>query len=271
MELGELIAAGLAAITGSHVAGHLGIRSQTIATSPRNRRRTVIGVGEEVDLTASRPTGTVNWAITGSSTLSATSGTTVTLTAHERAETTTVTATDSCGCTATRTFRVIEPASVRMRRVSGSGIRHTQGIPSVGIKLEIYIRPDTVSFENIEISEDDAIGVVTGYFIGTPSDGMHHAGHGAGAWASVGAHVSGRGSKVGGTDNVYTGHCNFGTPYRSGTFHWAIPWLFRVAGGASKQFTHVHHRETINRRGAMTITKGGARGRARLNAPTSTP
>jgi hypothetical protein len=87
----------------------------------------------------------------------------------------------------------------------------------------------------------------------------------------VGAHVPRWGSKVDGTDNVYTGHCNYGTPYRAGTFHWAIPWEFSVGGGASKVFTTVHHHETIDRKGRMTITKGGARGAARLNDPTSTP
>jgi hypothetical protein len=269
MEIGELIAVALGAITSSHVAGHLGIRSETVATSPTNRRRTVIGVGEEVRLTASRPTGTVSWAITGSSTLNATSGASVRLTAHDRAETTTVTATDSCGCTATRTFRVIEPSSVRMRRVPGSGIRHIHGRPSVGIKLEIYIRPATVSFEGIDVVEDDAVGVVTGYFVGTPSDGLHHAGHGAGSPASVGAHVPRWGSKVNGEDHVFSGDCHYGTPYRAGTFHWAIPWRFSVSGGASKVFATVHHREAIDRRGRMTIRKGGARGAARLNDASS--
>lgn len=270
MEIGELIAVALSEITGDHVAGHLGIRSKAVLKKPSNRTRKVIGVGERVTLTASHPTGNVTWAITGQSMLSATAGTTVTLTAHERAENTTVTLTDACGCTATRTFRVIEPSAVRMRRVPGTGVKHTKDIPSAGITCEIYVRPSSVSFEGIEISEDDAVGVVTGYFVGSPHDGIHHAGHGAGAWALVGPHTARLGSKVNAQDNVNSGHCNFGTPYTAGTFLWAIPWLFRVSGGAGKTFTTVNHRHTIDKKGNMTIAKGQAKGKARLKAKTCT-
>lgn len=273
MEIGESVAvpaAPAAPAKPAHTPGHLHLRSETVATAPSNRARTTIGVGEKVHLSAQGPTGTVNWSSSGSSKLSASSGASVTLTAHERAETVTITATDSCGCTATIAFTVIEPSSVRMERVPGTGIFHDHGIPSVGIRTNIYLAPDTVSFENISVSEDDCVGVVTGYLVGTPLDGVHHAGHGAGHWVSVRPPVAGKGSQVNGRDTAASGHCNFGTPYAWGTFDWPIPWLFRVGGGASKQFTTVHQRFTINAAGDMTVSKAGASGSAALNDPSST-
>jgi hypothetical protein len=167
------------------------------------------------------------------------------------------------------TFEVIEPAGVLMERAPGTGVWHANGIPSVGIRTSIYIQPDDVSFENIEISEDDCPGVVTGYFVGTPLDGVRHAGHGAGSWVGVNGVTAGKGSRVNGRDTAQSGHCNFGTPYAAGTFDWAIPWLFRVSGGSSKGFATVHQRFTINAAGDMTVSKAGASGSAGLNDPSS--
>jgi hypothetical protein len=157
-----------------------------------------------------------------------------------------------------------------MEQAPGSGIWHDHGIPSVGFHAEIYITPDTVSFENIEISEDDCVGVVSGYFVGTALDGIHHAGHGAGNWVPVGPLTVGRGSKVAGQDTIQSGHANFGTPYSAGTFDWPIPWEFRVGSGAGKVFTTVHQRFTIDASGDMTASKGGASVSTSLNASNST-
>jgi hypothetical protein len=252
-----------------HQDGHLRVTSEAVATAPADRARTTIGVGEEVRLSATANSGTVSWSCNGKSSLSALSGASTTLTAHERSETAKVTATDSCGCKVTLTFNVVEPSGVQMIRASGTGVWHANGKPSVGIKANIYITPDTVTFENIQISEDNCTSAVTGYFVGSPLDGIQHAGHGAGHWVSVGAHVAGRGSQLQGQDTVQSGHCGFGTPYSGGTFDWPIPWLFRVGSGAAKKFTIVHQRFTIDPAGDMTASKAGASGGAKLNDPTS--
>jgi len=242
------------------------INTKTVATVPKNRKRTTIGVGEEVTLTFSA--GSANWTITGGK-LSATIGTKVTFTAPDRAVSITITATGSA-CSASITFTIIEPSGVSMKRVSGTNVLHTQGTPSVGIKTDIYILPSTVSFENIDISEDDAIGIVTGYFIGTSLDGIHHAGHGAGTWVPVGTVTAGNGSKVDGHDDAHVIlNASFGTPYSAGTFDWAIPWKFRVGSGTAKKFTTVHQRFTIDSNGAMTVSKAGASGSANLNDQNS--
>lgn len=277
MEIGELITKIGELITDlllgakepPHKAGHLTVISQTVAISPSNRSRTKIGVGEKVRIKVQGATGGTTWSITSSSKLSATSGAIVKLTAHDRAESTTVTATGDCGCKVDITFDVIEPDSIMQERVPGTGIWHTHNIPSVGMKLNIYIKPDTVSFENIEISEDDCAAVVTGYFSGTALDGIRHAGHGAGHWAGVGACVAGKGSMVRGQDTVQSGHCDFGKPFSNGTFSWPIPWRFRVGGGASKVFGTANHIMTINAHGDMTISKAGANASVAYGNPSS--
>lgn len=257
--------------TPPHNSGHLQMTTQTVVTSPTNRTRLDIGVGEQVRLRISGANGTINWTISGSSTLSTTSGSSVILTAHDRQESTTVTATDaSCSCQVSTTFNVIEPSAVQMQQAPSTNIWHTHNIPSVGIRTQIFILPDTVSFANIEISEDDCGGIVTGYFVGTPLDGVRHAGHGAGSWVSMLNHVAGKGTEVAGRDTAQSGHCNFGLPYAAGTFDWPIPWLFRVGSGASKNFTTVHQRFNINAGGDMTVAKAGANGAAALTDPSST-
>ena len=248
------------------------ITSQTTATSPSDRTRTTVGVGEEVQLTFSL--GSANWTASAGK-LSAATGVSTLFTAPERAASVTLTAVGG-GCTSTLTLTVIEPSGVLMERAPGMNVWHSHGIASVGIKTEIYILPATVSFENIEISEDDCVGAVTGFFVGTPLDGVHHAGHGAGVWVPVGPETAGKGSKINGNDTAQSGNCNFKTPYTAGTFDWPIPWKFRVpstvsgATNAEKGFATVHQQFTIDATGGMTVSKAGASGSAALNDPSAT-
>jgi len=242
------------------------ITVETVAMLPTDRTRTTVGVGEKVKLTYSL--GSATWTVS-KGTLTSATGQTVTFEAPDQAATVTIKATGG-GCTCTLTFTVIEPTGVVMERQPGKGIQHTNGIPSVGIRTVIFLEPDTVSFQFIQISEDDCPGVVTGYFVGTPLDGIRHGSHGAGTWVPVGPTIAGKGSRVVANDTAQSGHCNFGTPYSNGTFDWAIPWKFRVGGGADKVFATVHQRFTIDAAGDMTVSKAGASGAAKLTDPTST-
>jgi hypothetical protein len=241
------------------------ITSKTDASVPKDRARTTVGVGEKVKLTFSP--GSASWTASGGK-LSSKSGSSVTFTAPDRAASVTINASGG-GCKCSITFKVIEPTGMQMERVPGSHVWHTKGIPSVGFHANIYIVPATVSFENIEISEDDCTGAVTGYFVGTTLDGLHHAGHGAGTWVTVGTVKAGKGSRVDGQDTIQSGYCNFGTPYKNGTFDWPIPWKFRVGGGGAKKFFTAHQRFTINASGDMMASKGGASANAKLNDATS--
>jgi len=224
----------------------------------------MVGVGEKVKLTFSP--GSASWTTSGGK-LSPNSGSTVIFTAPDRTASIDIKAIGG-GCSASINFQVIEPNGVRMEKASR--IAHNSNVPSVGFKADIYLTPDTVSFENIEISEDDCVGIVTGYFVGTWLDGVHHLGHGAGNWVPVGPVTVGKGSKIIGQDevNLDLGN-NAKTPYSAGTFDWPIPWEFRVGSGASKVFTTVHQRFTIDASGDMTASKGGASAASSLNDPSS--
>jgi hypothetical protein len=258
--------------TPPHVPGHLKLKSKTVATSPPNRARITIGVGERVQLTATGATGVVNWQTTGHRPLSATAGPIVTLTGNGRAESgVIILAEDSdCGCNEALIFNVIEPKGVVMEQIGGTF--HIQALPTVGIQTNIFITPNTVSFKNIEVVENDCESKVDGFFLGTALDGVHHAGHGAGSPVSVGDCVPGKGSQVGGHDTASTGGsvAAIAKPFSDGTFDWPIPWAFRVQHGDWKVFTTVHQDFTINAAGDMTVSKGGAVGFAALGDPTFT-
>jgi len=250
----------------AHVAILPKIISQTVATVPADRKRRKIGVGEKVNLTFNL--GSANWTATGG-TLSVASGSTTRFTSPDRASVVKITAIDTSGEQDEITFTVIEPSGVLMERANGTGIWHIQSIPSVGIRTSIYIQPADVSFENIKIVEGDCPGVVTGYLVGTPLDGIAHGFHGAGNKVGVGPVVSGKGSKVLANDTAQSGHCNFGLPYSDGTFLWAIPWSFSVSSGGDKQFAIVNQNFKIDSAGAMDVLKAGANGHAALADATS--
>jgi hypothetical protein len=242
------------------------ITSETIVTKPVNRARLKVGVGEKINLTFNL--GAATWT-TSAGVLSVASGTTTRLTVPDRAASVKVTAVDATGAKAEITFNVIEPSGVLMERAAGTGIWHQINIPSVGIRTSIYIQPADVSFENIEIVEDDCPGIVTGYFVGTTLDGISHGSHGAGTKVGVGPVVAGKGSKVLGQDTAQSGYCNFGLPYSNGTFLWAIPWEFSVGTGSNKLFATVNQNFLIDTAGAMDVSKAGATGHAALADRTS--
>ncbi|HEX8615120.1 MAG TPA: hypothetical protein VF800_27875 [Telluria sp.] len=242
------------------------IASQTLARLPADRARTKVGVGERIKLKYSL--GNAAWTTSGG-TLDNANGVSVILDAPDRAASVTVTATGG-GCSVTLVFTVIEPSAVLMERASGTNVWHVNGVPSVGIRTAIYLQPDTVSFKFVEICEDDCGGLVTGYFVGTPLDGVRHGTHGAGTWVPVSDAVAGKGSEVIGNDTAQSGSCNFGTPYAGGTFDWPIPWMYRVGTGAQATFTTVHQRFTIDAAGDMTVSKAGANGAAALSDANAT-
>ncbi|WP_198420915.1 hypothetical protein [Massilia atriviolacea] len=240
------------------------IKIEAVAVLPSDRARTTVGVGESVKLSYSL--GSAKWSNSGG-TLDKNTAVSVFFTAPDRAASVTITATGA-GCTCTVTFTVIEPDAVVMERAS-STVWHIKDIPSIGIRLHVYLRPDTVSFKSIEVSEGDCTSLVTGYFVGTRFDGMKHGSRGGGEWAQVSDTVAGMGSQLVQKDHARSGACNLGTPYTDGSFDWPIPWLYRVGDGEPNVFATVHQQFTIDEAGCMTLSKGGASGAAALNDPSS--
>jgi transglutaminase-like putative cysteine protease len=224
----------------------LAIKSETVATTPTDRTRTEIGVGEEVVLTL-LPSGlsSVTWSIAGNGKLSTTSGASTTLTAHERASTPTVSATfgsDTCPSS----FNVIEPSGGTVVRMAGTGIFHAgPNLSSVGFKGDFRLSPNTVSFYNIEMREGGGAAVATGLYAG--ENGRVHP---TGPWLTVNFD-----NDVNVIDTIQA--ATHAPPLINGDFTWPIEWEFRVGSGAQKAFTTVTHFQESDATRAQ-IQKGGA-------------
>src|SRR5579862_4029169 len=204
------------------------ITSQTTVTSPPNRARTTIGIGEDVDLTVSPGPGT--WSIlSGGGSLASTSGTTVTYTAPDRAATVVVQATGS-GCTCTITLKVIEPTSLLFQK--DSNFKHTNGRPDCGYLAKVFVQPDTVSFHNIEIRELNSAATTLSGFYDIPSwrtPMIQHQGatQTQSSWLNIDPCVVGSGSPgIPWKDQIYSGDTL--KPIADGTMTFPITWQFHV-------------------------------------------
>lgn len=258
------------------VCASAAVTSQTVATSPANRARTRLGVGEEVDLTYSL--GSASWTKTGAAgTLSPTSGAQSTFTAGDAAGTVTITATGG-GCTATITFTIVEPNGWSMRRKSGTRLRHVAGRPSCGWKGIKYLHPNDVNFYNLETRELDSLAVATGCY--NPSH--HDKYHGnypppdrAGPWISIVTHTDAGGSGYGGTDTVYSGYppvaaTGSAPPFTTGNYYWPIVQQWRVVGQATvHSFPTVRQEHEIFSDGRCESRKGGNNEHTMYNDPES--
>jgi len=146
---------------------------QTVATSPADRTRTKVGVGEVVDLTVVPPSVPgVEWHLFGGGAISSNSGLSTTFTADERASESHVQGVVA-GVSCTVHFNVVEPTGQTIEQAAGTGVWHVQGKPSVGFQGTPYIHPDDVSFQFIQVREGAVAGVGTGFF--SIIDGLVHA------------------------------------------------------------------------------------------------
>lgn len=245
------------------------LKSETVATLPTDRTRKKLGVGEEVNLTlkpASLPSP--SWALAetpGTSALSPMTGVASTLTAGERACTPSTEAT-ILGETVKIDFNVVEPSGMVMERYPGTGIRHTIGTASADFQARAYISPHDVSFTNIEVREGTCVATATGFIGAIP--GKNGEVHANGSWIGMMQGDALRPSLWAAIDTISTG--DYQPPFGSGgSFMWPIPWLFRVGGGAEKEFTIATHQESVTSTGATTISKGGISVTTQANDPSS--
>lgn len=234
------------------------ITSRTVATTPPNRARTRIGVGETVSLTVDP--GPAQWSVRGPGDLSTNEGTTVDYRAPDRAATVTIVA-ERAGCSCSITLEVVEPQSVVMQRMPGTGKRHRRGQASTGMITEIWILPADVSFASAQFREREVDATGTGCF--EAHFRSNSVPHGANTdWWEIET-VDARGSKILGYDRVY-----FEASSCGGTIAWAIPYEFRVDYGTPKVFTTVQQVGTFTADGHATATKAGASVSSSRNDPT---
>jgi hypothetical protein len=229
--------------------GPVTMTSQTEALTPAPRTRLKLGVGERVTLNVTG--GAANWTITGG-TLSAKTGTTVTMTAPVRPGTVQVTA-DVGGTTASLTFNVVAPSSVYFHRVQ---TEHYNGIPpNAGFRADLYLGPDDVNFGEASFIEDEIYAKGTGSW--KDKNGEGHSPNKS-PLPCTDTVVAGRGTATGARDHCWSGYVpGLVLTDWTGQASWEIPWHWRCSTGAGMIGRYTQLVDT-DAAGRTTITKGNA-------------
>ena len=246
------------------------IDSTTLATTPADRKRTTLGVGEQVTLTVlPSSVGSVAWYVwDGGGSVQPSTGTSVTFFAPEVGGSTTILVyrgAEQSVLECFKSFTTIAPTGVVMEQEDGSKVWHIQGEATVGFLGRPYIQPDYVSFYRIDCLEGVAYAITDGYF-GYAQGRCHSAGY----WVpNLDLVVSGKGTKGTTWDQVQVGTDGH-LPFSDGTFLWNIPWYYKVWGSSvSHWFTYVPQLHVIDSGGTMTASKAGVQRTRVPSDPTS--
>jgi hypothetical protein len=238
------------------------ITSQTYATVPADRSRLTIGVGEPVKLTFSG--ADANWTISGGAgKLDTKTGKVVLYTASITKATETITAVDTkTHATATISFDVIRPSGLLLERVPGTAptpdFYHHQNWPDIGFAAKVYLQPDTVSFEYINVRERNAFYTATGYY--SWMNGMSH--DPVKEPEAVTSLVPGKGWLLANDDSIWSGR-QVGPAFTPGDEMVVIPWEYTAEGnGQAGPFYYfaqvVQDCSFASDHSTLTATKGAA-------------
>ena len=249
------------------------IVTETVATSPSDRTRKTVGVGEVVNLTLVPDlpsTVTPTWAKNGDGVFDDEE---MSFTAPDRTAVTTISVNFGSGASCSTEFQTVEPSDILFENFYINEVVSfappAQRYFCVGYGAKVYFRPDTVNFGKITLLESSAITQTEpGYFRDYPppshdewstprslvSDGSTWVeGKGTmGNWAE-GDNITGITPDV----DQY--------PLRNGYAWWNIQWRFSVGNGAFKTFRVACQDFKVTgsgTNGTFRITKGasGAKG-----------
>ena len=248
---------------------NLTITTETFASSPADRTRRRIGVGEEVILTANTP---CTWQVSGGNgSLSPATGThdMVVYSAGDQEGTVTITASHS-PCTASVSLTVVAPTHWSMQRIAGTHLQHQHGCADTGWLGEVFISPNDVNFYRVEIRERDSQAVVQGVYVGTIQD---HAWHGnydpperVSDWHVLTTHDPAKGSSSSDlVDRVTSGYLlaigyspDNAPPFHAGSYYYPIVWQWHVLGNTTAHnFPTVQQQCMVLITGLCTVSKGG--------------
>ena len=245
------------------------ITSQTAVTVPANRSRTTIGVGEDVYLTVSPGPGT--WSVAGEGVFNSNSGTSVSFRAGRNPGTVVITAAGS-GCSCSITFTVIAPSATFMGRSPGYVLKHHNGRPDCGFFGQFFLRPDTVSFKNLEVREKNSHCTANGFYL--PFNNCTHqpSTQTESAWFTMHDCIAGQGTPANLDDRIYSGYTGEpGPPFQPGTMTWPIDWEYRVWGGPATALPQFQQSHVVDGPGQCTTSKGGTSETTVLSDPTGAP
>lgn len=230
----------------------LRVVTETVATTPSDRTRKTVGVGEEVNLRI-MPSGiSGTWSTSGGNINPAIGNSTFVEVPHVA---TSITVTVSCGSgvLCDIPFSVLEPSGY-LAPVNTPITGYGTNIAGAGMTINLWLPPTNVSFYRVEIVEVEAISTnATGYFANTnvwPAWKLDHGLCGAGAWVPVGM------NNYIGTDTANSGACP--PPWTDGHFSWPIPGGWRVIGNTPTNNLPWSDQDfTINSNGTVTLLKFG--------------
>jgi phage gp36-like protein len=204
------------------------LESKTVATTPSDRTRRKLGVGEEVIITLQPSSaGPVSqWSISGRGALSNKTATSTQFTAEESAPYGSgdiVTATTSDGSHYDLAFVVVEPKSEKGITSRDNNV-YPPGNFGAEMIIGIVVEPTDVSFHNVECREESGpASNVTGFFTDFNPQALKHDANPN--WLRLN------------DGNAWQDRAGFGQtigesypPFRTGEVDWVIPVKWRVIG-----------------------------------------
>ena len=223
----------------NHTITHT-IESETVVTSPSDRARKKLGIGEEVKLTLLGG-HKATWTLTGGGkidggTAAVPGKTTVTYTAPDEPVPTTPEGKpveieaecDEGGGSKKITFTVVAPDGVFMEKVAEPLLIFKTTNPlSLTFYARAYITPNDVNFTKIKVKEGKCPAEAKDYFDAVPYVGFDHE-ETPGGYAAMAGHEQGKGTKWSKTDQLASGARANPQPYAAGTFKWKIPWKYKI-------------------------------------------
>jgi len=260
------------------------LTSETYVSSPADRARLRVGVGEQVTLTYAPSDAT--WTIAGDGAISFGDGddpiNAITFTAGDTAGSVTITATGQYGA-CSLTFEVVAPASLTLHKVSGTPLKHTQGMVENGFMAYIYLHPNDVNFYRVRVREKDSRAVGTGSCAWT--NGRLHGeyrrrdpagGENVGPWMDMVNHTEAWGTNTLGTDQVYLGQSledsGSSAPFHEGTVHLDIVNHWIVVGKTRvNRFPVIHQDHHCTTDGRCQSRKASENRTSNFDDPTTSP
>ena len=260
------------------------LTSETYATSPADRARLKLGVGEQVTLVYAPTDAT--WTIAGDGEMSFHDGDdpvdAITFTAADTAGSVTITATGQYGA-CSLTFEVVTPSSMTQHKKSGTPVKHTQGLVENGYLALMYLHPNDVNFYRVQIREKDSTATGTGSCAW--ADGQLHGqytrpdpagGLPVSSWIDMVNHTEAYGSNTGSTDMIYLGLGSRGPgtspPFIAGQVRINIVWHWKVIGKTRvSSFPTIHQNHDVFDDGRCQSRKATESRTSNYNDETTSP
>jgi len=249
---------------GSWVSNGCSITSQTVAQQPPDIHRTTLGVGEVVSLALMGGDGSTTWELKGAGNLAELSGADVMYMASGSPGEVEITAkANTCSSSPSIKFNVIAPSTVVMQNSmsSGNNYCHTRDHPDLGFVTNVFIGPDTVSFENVSFQEVNGLFTVSGVY--GCEKGEFHCPNGCSPVSALQNTVlPGKGTQLDGMDTVYSGDpaaiCGVAPPYTPGQIGISIPWQWYLDNTNPVTFLNVTQDVQLGANGStLNASKAG--------------